>query len=79
MAHRADPYGVRGLLYALGWFVACVAFVLLVGACALPASQLKNVAPVDSTRHGGGDWFMALAASALIVLVLLPTLTPKRP
>lgn len=54
-----------------------VALLLVVG-CATRAPHLLTT-PADSTSHGGGHEFEMLAIAALIVLVLIPTLTPKRP
>jgi len=45
---------------------------LLVGACALPASHLRDVAPVDSTRHGGGESVLWLGLAAFFALWVIP-------
>lgn len=55
------------------WRVGLISLVLcLVGACALPASQLAPVAPADSTGHGGAESFLSLAIIAAFVLVVIP-------
>lgn len=46
--------------------------LLLVGACALPASHQTSVAPADSTRHGGGNPILALALATFFVLWVIP-------
>jgi hypothetical protein len=46
--------------------------LLLVGACALPASHIRDVASADITRHGEG--IAALVIGAAFVLVVIPGL-----
>lgn len=51
-----------------------VGLLLVVGCATRAPHQLTT--PADSTSHGGE--FTALVIAALLVLVLIPTLTPKR-
>lgn len=66
------------MLWVMKWVVLLWLFLLVVGACATRAPQVNHLTPADSTTHGGGHAFESLALAALIVLVLIPMMVPKR-